>query len=124
MEMALFNRASLIIAHAVESPSPLSFNGSILPRAYEELEAALRSHATRKLRSLLARATKRGVKASALLLHGPPHLAISRAIRSHHVDLVVIGTHGRTGARRFLIGSVASRIVATSRCPVLTVRGR
>jgi nucleotide-binding universal stress UspA family protein len=38
--------------------------------------------------------------------------------------MIVIGTHGRTGFARFLLGSVASGVVTHARCPVLTVRGR
>jgi nucleotide-binding universal stress UspA family protein len=39
-------------------------------------------------------------------------------------DLIVIGTHGRTGVSKVLLGSVAERIVRLAPCPVLTVRGR
>ena len=39
-------------------------------------------------------------------------------------DLVVVGTHGRTGLARVALGSVAERVVALAPCPVLTVRGR
>jgi nucleotide-binding universal stress UspA family protein len=38
------------------------------------------------------------------------------------IDLVVMGTHGRRGARRFLLGSIAEKVVKLARCPVLTVR--
>jgi len=37
---------------------------------------------------------------------------------------MILGTHGRTGLKRLLVGSVAARVVATAVCPVLTVRGR
>jgi nucleotide-binding universal stress UspA family protein len=40
------------------------------------------------------------------------------------VDVLVLGTHGRTGLPRFFLGSVAARVLATAPCPVLTVRGR
>jgi len=55
--------------------------------------------------------------------YGP---SIPRAIRSyiedHDVDLVAVGTHGRTGLERYLLGSVTERLVRTSPVPVLTVR--
>lgn len=41
-----------------------------------------------------------------------------------HIDLIVIGTHGRSGLRRFVMGSVAERVVRLAPCPVLTVRGQ
>jgi len=42
--------------------------------------------------------------------------------REAEIDLIVIGTHGRTGVAHFVIGSVAERVVRHATCPVLTVR--
>jgi nucleotide-binding universal stress UspA family protein len=53
---------------------------------------------------------------------GDPVLAIVNYAREHAIDLVVISTHGRTGLRHVLLGSVAERIVREAPCPVLTVR--
>jgi nucleotide-binding universal stress UspA family protein len=49
---------------------------------------------------------------------------IVRAAKTQHADLIVIGTHGRTGIARFVLGSVANRVVSHAGCPVLTVRGK
>ena len=49
---------------------------------------------------------------------------IVRLARARRADLIVMGTHGRTGFTRALLGSVAARVVALAACPVLTVRGR
>jgi glycine betaine transporter len=59
-----------------------------------------------------------------LLLEGVPHVQITRAARSRRADLIVLGTHGRTGLAKFFLGSVASRVVSTATCSVLTVRGK
>ena len=53
---------------------------------------------------------------------GDPVIAIVNYAREHGIDLVVISTHGRTGLRHVLLGSVAERIVREAPCPVLTVR--
>ncbi len=53
-----------------------------------------------------------------------PHERVARAVRAKKVDLIVIGTHGRTGLAKFFLGSVASRLIASVPYPVLTVRGR
>lgn len=124
MEMALANESALWIAHVAPPPGSMSPDGYVLPRVYEEMDLAIRRDAQRRLRTMLGRARKAGVRARALLLKGAPHEAIVRAGRSHRADLIVLGTHGRTGVARFFVGSVASRVVATARCPVLTVRGR
>ena len=68
-------------------------------------------------------ATKGGVKVVGLAVDGSPAQQIVRVARSKRCDLVVIGTHGRTGLAKFFLGSVAGRVVSTAHCPVLTVRG-
>ena len=47
---------------------------------------------------------------------------IDRAAEAIHADLIVMGTHGRRGVRRVLLGSVAESVVRSACCPVLTVR--
>ncbi|EMA23009.1 universal stress protein [Haloarcula amylolytica] len=56
------------------------------------------------------------------ITHGVPYRAILDAIEEAGADLVVIGTHGRTGIDRYLLGSVAEKLVRTSPVPVITVR--
>jgi nucleotide-binding universal stress UspA family protein len=58
------------------------------------------------------------------LADGNPPTQIVRIAKAGRFDLLVIGTHGRTGLAKFFLGSVAARVVATASCPVLTVRGR
>jgi nucleotide-binding universal stress UspA family protein len=53
---------------------------------------------------------------------GPPFLEIVRYARERDIDLIVMGTHGRTGLVHALIGSVAEKVVRKASCPVLTVR--
>ncbi len=124
LELALANSAALWIVHVAAPPGPLSPDGYVLPRIYEEMELAIRADAQKRLRTLLSRARRVGVRARALLLKGVPHEAIVRAARGHRADMIVLGTHGRTGMARFFVGSVAARVVAAASCPVLTVRGR
>ncbi|MFC7079015.1 universal stress protein [Halorussus caseinilyticus] len=53
---------------------------------------------------------------------GVPHRAILDYAAAHDVDLVVMGTHGRTGIDRYLLGSVTEKVVRLSEAPVLTVQ--
>jgi nucleotide-binding universal stress UspA family protein len=124
LELALSNEAALWIVHVAAPPGPISPDGYVLPRIYEEMDLAIRTDAQKRLRVMLARARKVGVRGRALLLKGVPHEAIVRAARAHRAEMIVLGTHGRTGMARFFIGSVAARVVAAATCPVLTVRGR
>ena len=56
-----------------------------------------------------------------LVVHGPLTPALAQTVHDHEIDLVVVGTHGRSGFNRFLLGSVAEEIFRNSPCPVLTV---
>lgn len=53
---------------------------------------------------------------------GPPAKEILRAAREHRFDLIVMATHGRTGLRHAVFGSVAEKVIRQARCPVLTIR--
>lgn len=123
--MAKADRAQLIIVHVMTPPSlALPGDGYVSSRLYEELEASARAQAQKRLDAIVARARKAGVRAAGLLLEGVPHERVARAARAKKPDLLVIGTHGRTGLAKFFLGSVAARLVASAPCPVLTVRGR
>jgi nucleotide-binding universal stress UspA family protein len=113
----------LIVAHALRMP-PFTPEGYVLPQTSSELEVAVRREATEQMESLLSRTRKAGLRAEGLLLKGRPEEVIPRAAKKQGVDLVVVGTHGRTGLPRLLLGSVASRIIAAAECPVLAVPGR
>jgi nucleotide-binding universal stress UspA family protein len=105
-------------------PVPIAGEGYISPKVYDDLETSARKYAQKQLSALQAKARKAGVKAVTLLLEGVVHEEIARAAKSKKADLIVIGTHGRTGLAEFFLGSVASRVIAAARCPVLTVRGK
>jgi len=53
---------------------------------------------------------------------GTPYVEIVRYADEHHIDLIILGTHGRTGLQHVLMGSVAERVLRQANCPVLTIR--
>lgn len=59
-----------------------------------------------------------------MIVEGNPHEEILEYVSEHDIDMVVMGTHGRTGIDRVVMGSVAERVVRQSPVPVLTVRGK
>jgi universal stress protein A len=124
MEMAKGNRAELLLVHVLGAVAPMIGDGYISPKAWEDLERSIQAQGKRQLDRLLAQARRRGVRVRGLLLEGSPYEAIVRAARSRGADLIVMGTHGRGGLAKLFLGSVAERVVATARCPVLTVRSR
>lgn len=62
------------------------------------------------------------VKYQRRMLSGTPAHEITRLAKDEDVDLIVIGTHGRTGLTRVVLGSVAEKVVRKAHCPVLTIR--
>lgn len=116
-------RAELVLAHVVAPPAFALEDSYVTPRTYGELAAAARRDAQRQLDGLVRRARSAGVRARSVLLEGVPAEQIARAARRERAAVIVIGTHGRTGLKRFLVGSVAARVIALATCPVLSLRG-
>jgi universal stress protein A len=125
LDLARQGRGQLVIVHVLPSVGPLGVEGYVSARIYEEMESSLHRWAQKRLDALVAQARRARVNARPLLLSGAAaHEAIARAAAKERSDVIVIGTHGRTGLERVLVGSVAARIIGTAPCPVLTVRPR
>jgi nucleotide-binding universal stress UspA family protein len=125
VDLAKQNGGELLVVHVIE---PLAhyvagedFAGAEL---YVKLEETTRQEAQSSMRKLMQRLERLKVKAKSLMLKGNAADQIVKAAKSRKADLIVIGTHGRTGFAKLFMGSVASRVVSTAICPVLTVRGR
>ena len=74
---------------------------------------------------MVTKARKAGVKnVVSKVVTGAPAEQIIRRARRWPADLIVMGTHGRSGLGRAFMGSVAERVLQRAACPVLTVRGR
>jgi nucleotide-binding universal stress UspA family protein len=107
--------ATLLIAH-VEEP-PLAYGGG-------EMYYGMPEPATEDLRKMLeeVKPTDPQVPYEHRLVTGDPASAIASLAESEGVDMIVMGTHGRTGFSRLLMGSVAEAIVRRAPCPVLTYK--
>ncbi|MHC1711953.1 MAG: universal stress protein [Solidesulfovibrio sp.] len=66
----------------------------------------------------------KGLPVRGLVLAGYPAEEILKAATEHQVDMIVMGTHGRTGIDRIIFGSVAEKVVTAAACPVMTVKPR
>jgi nucleotide-binding universal stress UspA family protein len=118
------HRARLLIAHVLP-PVPLVPDVYLATRVHEGLLRDHRARGRRALDRLVVTARRARVRAAGLLLDfGVVHERIVRLARRRRADLIVIGTHGRSGFARIALGSVAERVVTTASCPVLTVRAR
>jgi nucleotide-binding universal stress UspA family protein len=113
--------ARLFLLHVVPIPLPgwEVYGHEFAP---EQLIEKGREGAERELGALAAARSSGAVPIEPLVRVGMPFLEIIAAAREIGADLIVMGTHGRTGLAHVLIGSVAERVVRGSPCPVLTVR--
>jgi nucleotide-binding universal stress UspA family protein len=113
------NGARLHFCSVVDTASALcggAFGTTIDPTPMVE---ALEGNAQRACVNAVSAARKRGVDADARVIFGPVVPAIRRYVCERKSDALVIGTHGRTGASRVLLGSVTESLVQTSDVPVL-----
>jgi nucleotide-binding universal stress UspA family protein len=113
--------AELILVHAWHVP-PVAFTGpyEFAPDVIQEIQDSAREALDDATRAAEARGARR---LSSRLLHGPPRHEIVEVLeRDPAFDLVVMGTHGRTGLARILLGSIAEGIVRHAPCSVLAVR--
>jgi nucleotide-binding universal stress UspA family protein len=126
VDMARRDRAPLLITHVMAAPMPMmAGDGYVPPSTWDAIATAYRKDSQKKVDAVVRRARKAGARASGLLLEGTPAAdRIVRAARARRAGAIVLGTHGRSGFARVVLGSVASRVVANARCPVVTVRGQ
>jgi len=124
VQLAKQNRAELLIVHVIE-PTPYVASDELgAAEIYTKLEDAAREGAEASMSKLLKRLKKSNIKAQGFLLLGSADDQIVKAAKSKKASMIVIGTHGRTGLSKLLMGSVASKVISLASCPVLTVRGR
>lgn len=87
-----------------------------------QLKASSRSEAAEQLQALSRELVQSGVRIELFLRHGPTTDIIVAFAVKVKADLIIMGSQGRTGLSRWLIGSVAERVVRHALCPVLVVR--
>jgi len=91
-------------------------------RGLPSLGDPLRNEAVEAVDTVAERASDRDITLTTHVQPGTPHKVINNFVTAHGIDLVAMGTHGRSGLRRHLLGSVTERVLRTSYAPILTVR--
>jgi nucleotide-binding universal stress UspA family protein len=114
--------ATLGLVHVVEDPFVTgAWNYEVYVPNVGELLEALIANAAQQLATLKHSAAAFGLTAETAVITGRPAQAIVEHAKKGGFDLIVIGTHGRTGLSHAVMGSVAERVVRKAPCPVLTV---
>jgi nucleotide-binding universal stress UspA family protein len=123
--LAKQNRAELLVLHVIEPVTPYVAGDDIGgAELYMKLEETTKQEAQASMNALIDKLRKLKINAKSLLVRGTAHEQIVKAAKNRRANLLVIGTHGRTGLSKLLMGSVANQVVSTAHCPVLTVRGK
>lgn len=110
----------VFLLHVYQPPHYLLPEGTISLDPATSLE--IRTHLARELEALAKRYSGHGVAVSAHLAVGLPHDVIVEKVSELGAHMIVIGTHGRSGLRHFILGSVAEKVVRLASVPVCSVR--
>jgi universal stress protein A len=110
---------SIVVLHVLD---PLLATGRLDSARLRQLKSSSRGDAEKQLKTLNRVLLETGVRAELLLRNGPATNIIVATAVARNADLIIMGSEGRTGLRRLLIGSVAERVVRHAHCPVLVVR--
>jgi universal stress protein A len=110
---------SLVVLHVVD---PLLAAGRLDSPRLRQLKTSSRGEAAKQLRALSCELVQSGVRTELFLRNGPATDIIVAFAVAKKADLIIMGSQGRTGLSRLLIGSVAERVVRHALCPVLVVR--
>ncbi|GAC1352207.1 MAG: universal stress protein [Polyangiales bacterium] len=122
MRVARAFRAPLVVLHVFDAPTYAGAEAVIVhPRGEptETLADYLKNTAQDQLFKLLSSFRDRGVDVQGTIAAGEPYQVILEQSSSY--DMIVMGTHGRSGIRHVLLGSVAERVIRKAKCPVLTI---
>ena len=112
--------ARVLVLHVVPRPTyPPVLMGSHFNAA--DFEAGLRTEAEERACAFVAGVSHEGVPIDVKVMIGEPSWDICKMAEEEGSDLVIMGSHGRTGLGHVLLGSVAERVVRLSSCPVLVV---
>ncbi len=117
--MAKLLKAEITLLHVIES---LTYTSAIGHSAVNDFEAEVEKSANARLAELAAKLSREGATVKTMIEVGRIYRQVVEAALKIKADLVIMGTHGVSGFREFLIGSNASRVVSEAACPVITVQ--
>lgn len=121
-EMATHFGAEMVLVHVVTPipvipvhDDPTSFN---LPMYEKEMEQS----AEKALKKIQQEQVPQNIQSRVLVTQGDPATRIVNLVEEENMDMIIIATHGFTGWRKFMFGSVTEKVIRLSSCPVLSIR--
>jgi nucleotide-binding universal stress UspA family protein len=122
IDMAAREKGTIHFLHVIDGDSCVAAYPDGLLIELPGVRDQLIEVATARLDERVERCRAAGVRASRCVAFGRAAPLIAQEASSRDADLIVMGTHGRSGFSHFLLGSVAERVLRLAQCPVLTVR--
>lgn len=120
LDLAEAHSAMLHVLFIVDQPTSVSGMGEGFS-GLDDLLEALEERGHQATGAIVEQAKERDIESTAAVRRGNPHDDILSYADEHEIDVIVMGTHGRTGVKRALLGSVTENVVRHSAIPVLTV---
>jgi nucleotide-binding universal stress UspA family protein len=114
--------ASLHLLHVADDPYRALYPGEVFVPEVERLRRQIVSDAADRLKARLTASDVTDLEATVDAIIGTPAGSIVEYAGGHGIDLIVMGTHGRSGMSHVLMGSITERVIRTAPCPVLAVR--
>ena len=115
-------RAKIVVVHAAPLFSHLAYPESVYMVDLAKMEDEIIADAEKRLQEFAAKKGASPVAVETRAVPGDPFWEICKTAEQEHADLIVMGSHGRTGLAHVLLGSVAERVVRHAPCPVLVAR--
>lgn len=120
LNLAEVHDATLNVLYIVDQPTSVSGMGEGFA-GLDDLLDALEERGQQATKAIIKQAKERNIETTAAVRRGNPHDDILSYAEDNDIDVIVMGTHGRTGVKRALLGSVTENVVRHSEIPVLTV---
>jgi nucleotide-binding universal stress UspA family protein len=120
LDLSTKERALLYLIHVIETH--ISDMGDILKQIDLLLDDKQIDNLRMKLTNLIPDNIRTNIHIEPIVEKGIPFVEIIKTAKDNQIDIIIMGTHGRTGLEHILIGSVAERVIRSAPCPVLSIR--
>ncbi|MEK6766758.1 MAG: universal stress protein [Planctomycetota bacterium] len=119
VSFAMKDEAKLYLLHVIDIRS---FDESIDAMSKQIPDDETLNQLKTKLLDCIPEEIRSGMDVEAIVVQGIPFAEIIHTARENNIDMIVIGSHGRTGIAHIMLGSVSEKVIRKAPCPVLTVR--
>jgi nucleotide-binding universal stress UspA family protein len=124
MEMAEHFSAELLVVHVVAPLSAAAASAAPAAHYLPEVMESIRNNAETSLKAMMEEKVPNTLRSKSILLEGSPADELAEYAKEVGADLIVIATHGQSGWRRFMFGSVTEKVMRLSKSPVLIIGAR